>query len=73
MTAATKRVEAPSRSATPPPTKIQRKDVVDELPVLPAPVPAPAPASQLRIKKLSKKARLPTRGSPLAAGYDLYR
>jgi dUTP pyrophosphatase len=33
----------------------------------------PAPVSQLLIKRLSDKARLPTRGSLLAAGYDLYR
>jgi hypothetical protein len=32
-----------------------------------------APTSGLLIKRLSEKARLPTRGSPLAAGYDLYR
>ena len=32
-----------------------------------------APVSSLLIKRLSDKARLPTRGSPLAAGYDLYR
>lgn len=32
-----------------------------------------APVSQLLIKRLSDKARLPTRGSELAAGYDLYR
>ncbi|KIL00298.1 hypothetical protein PAXRUDRAFT_821840 [Paxillus rubicundulus Ve08.2h10] len=32
----------------------------------------PAPVSQLLIKRLSDKARLPTRGSLLAAGYDLY-
>ncbi|KZT62154.1 dUTP diphosphatase [Calocera cornea HHB12733] len=32
----------------------------------------PAPTSQLLIKKHSEKARLPTRGSALAAGYDLY-
>ncbi|KIM45891.1 hypothetical protein M413DRAFT_440943 [Hebeloma cylindrosporum] len=31
-----------------------------------------APISNLFIKRLSDKARLPTRGSPLAAGYDLY-
>lgn len=34
---------------------------------------APPPTSQLLIKKLSDKARLPTRGSAFAAGYDLYR
>ena len=32
-----------------------------------------APTSNLLIKRLSEKARLPTRGSALAAGYDLYR
>lgn len=32
-----------------------------------------APVSNLLIKRLSDKARLPTRGSLLAAGYDLYR
>ncbi|OSX59285.1 hypothetical protein POSPLADRAFT_1150677 [Postia placenta MAD-698-R-SB12] len=31
-----------------------------------------APVSNLLIKRLSNRARLPTRGSPLAAGYDLY-
>ncbi|KIM67849.1 hypothetical protein SCLCIDRAFT_1209983 [Scleroderma citrinum Foug A] len=29
-------------------------------------------ATQLRVKRLSDKAKLPTRGSALAAGYDLY-
>jgi len=32
-----------------------------------------APVSRLLIKRLSPKATLPTRGSALAAGYDLYR
>lgn len=31
------------------------------------------PASLLKVKKLSEKAVLPSRGSPLAAGYDLSR
>ncbi|KAF9008776.1 dUTPase-like protein [Cyathus striatus] len=31
-----------------------------------------APVSNLLIKRLSDRAKLPTRGSPLAAGYDLY-
>jgi len=31
------------------------------------------PTSNLLIKRHSEKARLPTRGSPLSAGYDLYR
>ncbi|EDR07897.1 uncharacterized protein LACBIDRAFT_190820 [Laccaria bicolor S238N-H82] len=29
-------------------------------------------SSPLLVKRLSQKAKLPTRGSPLAAGYDLY-
>ncbi|KAG1820492.1 dUTP pyrophosphatase [Suillus subaureus] len=33
---------------------------------------APAPVSQLLVKRLSDKAKIPTRGSSLAAGYDLY-
>ncbi len=32
-----------------------------------------APVSNLLIKRLSEKAKLPTRGSALAAGHDLYR
>ena len=39
----------------------------------PEPDSAIAPASNLLIKRLSEKAKLPTRGSALAAGYDLYR
>lgn len=34
--------------------------------------PIPTPPSNLLIKRLSDKAKLPTRGSALAAGYDLY-
>jgi len=32
-----------------------------------------SPTSQLLVKRLSDKAKIPTRGSLLAAGYDLYR
>ena len=32
-----------------------------------------APVSNLLIKRHSEKAKIPTKGSPLAAGYDLYR
>ena len=35
--------------------------------------PKSTPVSNLLIKRLSDKAKLPTRGSALAAGYDLYR
>ncbi|KAG7531710.1 hypothetical protein FFLO_04152 [Filobasidium floriforme] len=35
--------------------------------------PTPLPASAgMQVKRLSERATLPTRGSPLAAGYDLY-
>lgn len=34
--------------------------------------PAPAAGLPLQVKRLSAAARLPTRGSVLAAGYDLY-
>lgn len=34
---------------------------------------ASAPTLQLLVKRLSDKAKIPTRGSNLAAGYDLYR
>ncbi len=33
----------------------------------------PAADQTLQVKRLSDKATLPTRGSPFAAGYDLYR
>lgn len=36
-------------------------------------VAAPPPDVQLLIKRHSDKAKLPTRGSAYAAGYDLYR
>ncbi|KAF8600841.1 dUTP diphosphatase [Ceratobasidium sp. AG-I] len=96
MAIATKRVEPPSPSSTPPPAKMLHRDVVDEPSPSPPPAPAPAlapeqavapkqasvtlhvpvpirpPSSNLLIKRLSEKARLPTRGSALAAGYDLY-
>ena len=32
-----------------------------------------SPKMNLLVKRLSENARLPTRGSALAAGYDLYR
>jgi dUTP pyrophosphatase len=48
-----------------PKAKKQKISQVDEYP--------PAPGTQLLVKRLSEKARLPRRGSALAAGYDLYR
>jgi hypothetical protein len=41
--------------------------------VSPEPDAGILPPSNLLIKRLSEKAKLPTRGSALAAGYDLYR
>ena len=41
--------------------------------VSPEPDAESSPVSNLLIKRLSEKAKLPTRGSALAAGYDLYR
>ena len=41
--------------------------------ILLSPPPPPVTVSGLRIKRLSEKARLPTRGSAFAAGYGLYR
>jgi dUTP pyrophosphatase len=41
--------------------------------VSPEPDAEVSPVSKLLIKRLSEKAKLPTRGSALAAGYDLYR
>jgi dUTP pyrophosphatase len=41
--------------------------------VSPEPDAGVSVASNLLIKRLSEKAKLPTRGSALAAGYDLYR
>lgn len=36
------------------------------------PIKEKKPVPVLRVKRLSKDAKLPTRGSPGAAGYDLY-
>lgn len=33
----------------------------------------PTPIANLLVKRLSENAKLPTRGSALSAGYDLYR
>ncbi|QRW22316.1 dUTP diphosphatase [Rhizoctonia solani] len=63
-TMSTKRTEPPSPSAAPRPSKIANTDSEA--------APPPAPVSHLLIKRLSEKAKLPTRGSALAAGYDLY-
>jgi dUTP diphosphatase len=41
--------------------------------VSPEPDAGISPVANLLVKRLSEKAKLPTRGSALAAGYDLYR
>ena len=40
--------------------------------VVPSPKKFKVDDSKLQVAKLSENATLPTRGSPLAAGYDLY-
>ena len=40
--------------------------------VVPSPKKLKVDDSKLQVAKLSENATLPTRGSPLAAGYDLY-
>jgi len=75
-------------SATSPPTSPPAKRVkTDTVPIMTTPAPSTdsaAPANgapavskveqspPLLIKKLSDKARVPTRGSAFAAGYDIY-
>jgi hypothetical protein len=66
---ATKRALSPSTAESNRPSKISAAlagDVDGSAPVV-------APVSSLLVKRVSDKGRLPTRGSPLAAGYDLYR
>ncbi len=52
------------------PTELPSKPVT--LPLVLAPTRPPTPPASLMIQKLSADARLPTRGSAFAAGYDLY-
>ncbi|QRV80272.1 dUTP diphosphatase [Ceratobasidium sp. AG-Ba] len=65
MSTATKRAEPPS-PAPERPSKMANTDTNDTS------AAPPAPVSHLLIKRVSEKAKLPTRGSALAAGYDLY-
>jgi len=77
-----KNMTAPSATSPPvsPPAKRVKTDNaavgkrVAESTTLPEPVPATMDQQMppLLVKKLSDKARLPTRGSAFAAGYDLY-
>ena len=50
------------------PPQLKKRKMSPEMDSLPA-----APEPQFLVKRLSKNAKLPTRGSALAAGYDLYR
>ena len=64
-----KRCLSPTNNSTEePPAKIMNIALESTSATTPA-----APRNSLLIKRLSKKAKLPTRGSALAAGYDLYR
>ncbi|KAI6382952.1 Deoxyuridine 5'-triphosphate nucleotidohydrolase [Pyricularia grisea] len=73
--------EAPPSAASPPTSPPAKRVKVDTVPIMAdqntAADAQPATttieqAPPLLIKKLSDKARLPTRGSAFAAGYDLY-
>jgi len=60
------------------PKKQKTADPAKSTPAVPAKVltpfsPGEKSSPNLRIRRLSAKARIPTRGSALAAGYDLYR
>lgn len=59
-----KRALSPSTEPSERPTKMATTEV-DAAP--------PAPTATLLVKRVSDKGRAPTRGSALAAGYDLYR
>ena len=48
--------------------QLKKRKMSPEVASLPA-----APEQPFRVKRLSENAKLPTRGSALAAGYDLYR
>lgn len=68
-----------SPPVSPPAKRVKTADLVDrvlpvtsEKPDAEASAPTMEQIPPLLIKKLSEKARLPTRGSALAAGYDLY-
>ncbi|KAJ9133348.1 dUTP pyrophosphatase [Coniochaeta hoffmannii] len=68
MTTASENIRSPPTS---PPAKRVKTDTAPTMPSEPA-VTKVDQAPPLLIKKLSDKARLPTRGSAFAAGYDLY-
>ncbi|KIY73786.1 dUTP pyrophosphatase [Cylindrobasidium torrendii FP15055 ss-10] len=56
-----------STTAAPQDTPAKKRKMTDSIST-----PAPPPTERLLIKRLSERATIPTRGSALAAGYDLY-
>lgn len=56
------------RSSPPPSTFASSEPTTKKLAMT-----TPLPASSFLVQRLSDKAKLPTRGSASAAGYDLYR
>lgn len=58
-------------SSNPPPANPAKQPKMSSSSITNTPTPLPASAG-MQVKRLSERATLPTRGSPLAAGYDLY-
>ncbi|KAF2146475.1 uncharacterized protein K452DRAFT_262285 [Aplosporella prunicola CBS 121167] len=70
ISGSTNAAPAGDESGTATPTPLQMSDSTHSAPAAPA---APAPESTtLQIELLSPSARAPTKGSPFAAGHDLY-
>lgn len=59
---------APTPTASPPAKRVKLNETATKAQTTTSTMSAPP----LMIKKLSEKARLPTRGSAFAAGYDIY-
>ncbi|GAA5893265.1 bifunctional dITP/dUTP diphosphatase [Sporobolomyces salmoneus] len=64
------------KRSSPPPststTSIEPQSKRDKLDTMPSTLPSPASVATFLVQRHSDKARIPTRGSALAAGYDLY-
>ncbi|GAA5955088.1 hypothetical protein JCM3765_003191 [Sporobolomyces pararoseus] len=60
------------KRSSPPPTSIEPSNKRDKLEQMPSSLPSPAAVATFLVQRHSDKARIPTRGSALAAGYDLY-
>ncbi|GAA5974599.1 hypothetical protein JCM5350_001212 [Sporobolomyces pararoseus] len=60
------------KRSSPPPTSTEPSTKRDKLEPMPSSLPSPAAVATFLVQRHSDKARIPTRGSALAAGYDLY-